>query len=280
MADVEQVLHEALALGDEGRWVEMTDLLGRALKESPNDPYLLCWLGVAHRELGNDGIACEYFRQCLAEEPTDPHVLALAGSGLAALDDPEAESVLRLAALTAPDLPEVRLQYGAYLAREGLFEEALTHLRAAVDLAPDDATIHGELGVAYGLMGNVEAAIQAMETALELDPDDAWTRLLLGLLYVDCGRLEEAAQELVRAAAEREYDAEAHIVAALAAAAVGWDDAAQSALARALQVVQRADLQLLEEAEERVDAGSDAAREMLLDTVGPSMLRERLARPL
>src|SRR5690606_32673007 len=93
---------------------------------------------------------------CLAEEPTDPHVLALAGSGLAALDDPEAESVLRLAALTAPDLPEVRLQYGAYLAREGLFEEALTHLRAAVDLAPDDATIHGELGVAYGLMGNVE----------------------------------------------------------------------------------------------------------------------------
>jgi len=280
MADVEQVLHEALALGDEGRWDEMTDLLARALQEEPSDPYLLCWLGVAERELGNEGVAYEYFRRCLAEEPTDPHLLALAGSGLAAFDDPEAESALRLAALTAPDLPMARLQYGAYLAREGLFDEALTHLRAAADLAPDDPTVHGELGVAFSLMGNLEAAVAEMETALELAPDDAWTRLLLGLIYADLGRLEEAAEELVRAATEREDDAEAHVVAALAAAAVGWEDAAHTALARALQVAERADIQLVEEAEERVDAGPDAARAMLLETVGPSVLRERLAQPL
>src|SRR5690606_33523709 len=115
---------------------------------------------------------------------------------------------------------------------------------------------------------------------LDLAPDDAWTRLLLGLLYAQRGRLEEAAEELTRAAAERDDDAEAHVLAALAAAAVGWDDAAQSALARAGYVADRADAELLQEAEERVLAGADAAREMLLETVGPSVLRERLAQPL
>lgn len=280
MADVEQVLQEALALGDEGRWDEMTDVLARGLEQAPDDPYLLCWLGVAERELGNDGAAYEYFRRCLAEEPMDPHLLALAGSGLAAFDDPEAESALRMAALSAPDLPMARLQYGAYLAREGLFDEALGHLRAAADLEPEDPTIHAELGTALALAGDIDAAIAEMESALELADDDAWTRLLLGLLYAERGRLEEAAEELTRAATERGDDAEAHIVAALAAAAVGWDDAAQTALASAGHVAERADVQLLEEAEERILAGADEARAMLLETVGPSILRERLAQPL
>ncbi|HEX7089382.1 MAG TPA: tetratricopeptide repeat protein [Longimicrobiales bacterium] len=280
MADVEQVLHEALALGDEGSWAEMADVLARGLEESPDDPYLLCWLGVAERELGNEGMAYEYFRRCLAEEPADPHLLALAGSGLAAFDDPEAEAALRLAALSAPDLPTARLQYGAYLAREGLFEEAMTHLRAAAELAPEDPAVHSELGAALALQGDAEGAIAELETTLDLAPDDSWTRVLLGLLYAEQGRMEEAAQELVRAAEEREDDAEAHVLAALASAAVGWEDAAHTALARAGYVAERADVQLLEEAEERVAEGPEAARAMLLQTVGPSVLRERLAQPL
>ncbi|HEY8469869.1 MAG TPA: tetratricopeptide repeat protein [Longimicrobiales bacterium] len=280
MQDIEQLLQEALELGDQGSWAEMADVLARGLKESPNDPYLLCWLGVAQRELGNDGVAYEYFRRCLAEEPSDPHILALAGSGLAALDDPEAESVLRLAALSAPDVPMARLQYGAYLAREGLFEEAMIHLRAAVDLAPDDPAMHSELGTALALQGDAQGAITELETTLELAPDDSWSRLLLGLLYAEQGRLEEAAEELVRAAEERQDDAEAHVLAALASAAVGWEEAAQTALVRAGYVAQRADAQLLEEAEERVAEGPESARGMLLETVGPSVLRERLSQPL
>src|SRR5690606_35699253 len=163
MAGVEQALQDALALGDEGRWDEMTAALAEALEQAPDGPYLLCWLGVAERELGNEGTAYEYFRRCIAEEPTDPHLLALAGSGLAAFDDPEAEGALRMAALSAPDLPMARLQYGAYLAREGLFDEALGHLRAAVDLAPEDPVVHAELGAALALAGDADGAAGAME---------------------------------------------------------------------------------------------------------------------
>lgn len=280
MEEVEEVLQRALALGEEGRWEEMAKLLAEALERSPDDAYLLGWLGVAEQELGNDGAAYEYFRRCLAQEPLDPHLLAMAGSGLAAFDDPEAEVALRAAALTGPDIPTTRLQYGSYLARSGMFAEALEHLRAAIDLAPDDPTAHAELGSALALKGDLEAAVQEFEAALELAPDDSWSRLLLGLVYVELGMEEEAAEALIQASEEREDDGEAHILAALAAAAVGWDDAAQNALARASYVVEGTDVVLMEEAEERIMEGAEAAREMLVETAGPSALRERLAQPL
>jgi tetratricopeptide (TPR) repeat protein len=280
MADLEQVLSEALSLGDEGRWADMADVLAEALEQTPDDPYLLCWLGVAERELGNEGVAYEYFRRCLEQDPLDPQLLALAGSGLAAFDDPEAEAALRTAALTGPDIPTTRLQYGAYLARSGLFEEALEHLRAAVDLAPDDAAVHSELGVALALKGELGPAVEAMEHALELAPDDSWTRLLLGLLYAELDSLDEAAETLSQAAEERLDDVEAQVLAALAAAAVGWEQAAHEALARAEQAAVRGDGRLLLEVEERIFAGAEAAREMLFDELGPSILRERLRQPL
>lgn len=280
MADLEQVLAEALSLGDEGRWADMADVLAEALEQAPDDPYLLCWLGVAERELGNEGVAYEYFRRCLEQDPLDPQLLALAGSGLAAFDDPEAEAALRTAALTGPDIPTTRLQYGAYLARSGLFEEALEQLRAAADLAPDDAAVHSELGVALALKGELGPAVEAMEHALELAPDDSWTRLLLGLLYAELDSLDEAAETLSQAAEDRLDDLEAQVLAALAAAAVGWEEAAHEALARAEQAAVRGEGRLLMEVEERIFAGAEAAREMLFDELGPSILRERLRQPL
>jgi tetratricopeptide (TPR) repeat protein len=276
-----EILDHALQLGEEQRWEEMARMLSEAQRALPeDDPYLLCWLGVAERELGNDGAAYDAFRRCVAAEPLDPHVLALAGAGLAWFDDPDAESVLRAAALTGPDVPVARLQYGSYLAREGLFDDALEHLRAALALAPDDPVMHEELGNALALKGDLEAAAGNFETGLEMAPDDSWTRVLLGLVHAELGNVLAAAEALTRAAAERPDDGEAQIVAALAAAAAGWDDAAQDALARALHSEERPDAALLEEAEERVAEGADAARRLLFETLGPSILHDRLGQPL
>jgi len=280
MADVEETLQEALALGDEGRWEEMAGLLAAALRDSPDDPYVLCWLGVAEQEVGNEGAAYEYFRRALAEEPTDPQLLAMIGSGLAQFDDPEAERALRTAAVAGPGIATTRLQYGAYLAREGLFEEALEHLHAGIGLEPDNPVMHGELGTALALKGDLRGAADAMEQALELAPDDSWTRLLLGLIYVERGEGETAAELLVQAAEERDHDAEAQILAALAAAAQGWADAAEDIIARATYTAEGSDVELLNEAEERVTAGAAEALEMLHDQIGPSVLHERLTQPL
>jgi Flp pilus assembly protein TadD len=278
----EDVLDEALQLGDEARWEEMAELLSRHTQpgDEEEDPYLLCWLGVAERELGNEGAAYEAFKRCLAAQPVDPYVLALAGSGLAAFDDPDAESTLRAAALTAPDNAFTRLQYGAYLAREGMHAEALEHLRAATELEPDDPVIRGELGIALTLSGDLSNAAEAMETALELAPDDSWTRIILALVNVERGDIERAAEELIRAAEERTDDGEAQVLAGLAAAAVGWDDAAADAIARAEYSAEAVDASLLEEARERTEESAEASREMLTQTLAPSALHDRLHQPL
>jgi len=277
MVDIETVLQEAISLGDEGRWLEMAELLGETLQEFPDDPYLLAWMGVAEQELDNEGAAYEYFRRCLAQDPLDPSLLALAGAALAAFDDPEAESALRAAALTGPEVPVARLQYGAYLAREGLFEDALEHLRAAVELAPEDPATHSELAVALAMSGELEAAVPEMEIALDLAPDDSWNRLILGLIYAELDRLEEAAEAIVQAAETQEEDAEAQILAALAAASVGWDDAAHDALARAEFAAAASDAPMIAEAEDRILTGRERAQEMLIETLGPSSLRDRLS---
>lgn len=280
MSDIEATLQDALALGDEGRFREMAELLAKALADSPEDPYLLCWLGVAEQELENEGVAYDYFKRALAQNPTDAQLLSVVGAGLAAFDDPQAERALRTAAVTAPDIALTRLQYGAYLAREGLFDEALEHLRAAVRLEPEDPVVHGELGAALALKGDLTGAAESMERALDLAPDDSWTRVLLGLIYTETGEAELGAETLIQAAGERADDAEAQIVAALAAGALGWEDAARDILARAEYAAEGADIELVREAEERLDEGKEEAAEMLLDDLGPSMLHERLTQPL
>ena len=274
-------LERALALGEEERWDEMAETLEEALRVDADDPYLLGWLGVAERERGNDGIAYEYFKRCVAQDPDDPMLLALAGSGLAAFDDPEAETALRAAALTGPELSATRLQYGAYLARAGLFDEAFVQLQAAIDLEPDDPVVHGEMASALALKGDHAAAADRMETALELAPDDSWNRTLLGLLYVETGEMERAAEHLLNAAQARTDDPEVQVAAALAAVSVGWEDAAHDAIARAGYAVEEAsDRELVDEADDRVSSGADASADMLRETLAPSMLRERLMEPL
>jgi tetratricopeptide (TPR) repeat protein len=280
MMSIEAVLHEALELGEQERFEEMAQLLAGALNDDPEDPFLLCWLAVAERELGNDGAAYEYFKRCVAAEPLDPQLLALAGAGLAAFDDPEAEPTLRAAALTAPDLAITRLHYGAYLSREGLFVEALEQLEAAALIEPDDPIILGELGTALALKGDLVPAADAMERALARAEDDSWTRLLLGLIHAELGRGEAAAEALVLASQERPFDAEAQLLAALATTALGWDDAAQDALARAEYAEEGADPAMLTEVDERVAMGADAAAAFLRDTLGPSVLHDRLTHPL
>jgi len=279
--DVEDVLGQAQQLGDEGRWDEVADLLAHAVhqQEEP-DPALLCYLGMAERELGHNDAAYEAFKRCLAAEPVDPHLLAIAGSGLAAFDDPDAEPALRAAALGAPDVAFTRLSYGAYLAREGLYREAREHLEAAVRLEPENPAAHSELGTALALRKDWRAAAAAMERTLELAPDDSWTRLLLGLVYCELDDPELAAETLIQAADERPDDGEAQVLAALAAGAVGWDAAAQDVLARAEYAHEPPAPDTVTDAEEVLAEGPDEAAELLLDTFGPAALHDRLIQPL
>ncbi len=273
---VEEELRRAMAMGGEGDWEGMAERLRESVEEHEDDPFLLCGLGVAERELGLEGVAYERFKRCLAARPQDAYVLATAGNALAAFDDPEAEGALRTAALLAPELPLARWMYGAYLSREGLVEEALGELDAARELAPDLPVVHLERGIALALGGDVAGAVDDFDRAAEMDPDDGWPRILLGLALVEQERLDEAAAALDRGARLRPHDPEAQLLAALADMASGWEDRAWEMLERARQSAEGVDRATVEEGEERLSAGAESALAFLVRTIAPIAFRERL----
>jgi Flp pilus assembly protein TadD len=272
----EALLERALGLFDEGEWEGAAELLREALEDFPDDPAVHCWLGVAERELGIEGVAYERFKRALALTPTDPYVLATAGNGIAAFDDVDAEAALRLAALTAPQIPLTRMLYGAYLSREGFHEDALRELLAARELDEEDPQIVYELGVAHALAGDYELATDAMADSVRLAPDDGWVRVVFGLALLEVDRFDEAVGELVSGARLREDDLEASLAAALAASATGREGMAYEMLERARLSALDEDIAFVAAVEDRLEAGHEAAQSMLHEEVAPDLLRTRL----
>ncbi len=274
--EIEDLLQEALALGEEGDWAAMAEALSQALDTVPDDPAVLCWLGVAERELGRMGSAYERFKAALALEPGDPHILATAGNGLAQFDDPDAEGALRSASLLAPELPLARWMFGAYLSREGLFDDALRELRSAQELAPEDPVVAYELGVALALQGRLEEALDPLTRSVDLDPGEGWYQVVLGLVEAELDRMEEAAGDLSQGARLRADDVEAQLLAALAAEAAGWEDLAYEMLERGRLGSVQGDLPLLDLVETRISAGAGESRAFLVQELLAGALRERL----
>lgn len=277
MTDRDELLERFWSLGDEGAWEDAAELLREHLEEFDEDPAMHCWLGVAEREVGMDGVAYERFRRALALGPEDPYVLSTAGNGVAAFDDPDAEQALRTAALIAPGIAVTRLLYGAYLAREGMVDLALAELTAAREIDPDDPQIAYELGIAHAFAYDWENAADALSDAVRLDPEEGWTRVVFGLVLIEGGRLEEGAGELVSGARILEDDVDAQLVAALSAAATGLEDTAWEMLERARLNALDGDLALVTGVEDRLDAGHEAAQEMLTEEMGPDLLRSRMS---
>ena len=276
-AEMAALLEHAVALTEDGAWDEAQALVSDALERHGEQPVLLCWLGAAAQEHGAEGAAYEYFRRCIAAGPTEPLTLAIAGEGLAAFDDPDAEPTLRLAALTGPSVVLARLNYGSFLAREGFVSEAIAELEAARALDEDDAAVRSHLAAAYLRAGRREDALAEWGEALSLDPTNGEVRALRALVVLEEGR-EGGAEEIHRAALDAPEDAEVQLLCALACAAEGWDDEAWNALARAESVASDAEGGILAAVEECLDAGPEAARDFLRDEVAPSALRERLLR--
>jgi tetratricopeptide (TPR) repeat protein len=274
--DRDQLLARALSLADDADWEGMEGMLVEYIADFEDDPAVHCWLGVAERELGREGLAYESFKRALALEPDDPHVLATAGNGVALFDDPVAEQALRAAALTAPHVALTRLLYGAYLSREGFATEALQELEAARELDPTDPQIMYELGVLHALSENYDAAADALADSVRLDPEDGWVRTVFGLVLLEAKREEEATGELMEGARSLEADVEAQLAAALLAAATEREGSAYEMLERARMRAVEGDIALVSAVEDRLESGPEAARTMLTEDLAPGMLRLRL----
>jgi tetratricopeptide (TPR) repeat protein len=273
---LEDQLAQAARLLDEGDAASAFELLLEAERDHPDDGTLLCMLGLTAEQAEAPGMSYDFYRRALAAQPEDPNILALLGAGLAHFDDPDAEGVLRLAAVTAPDLALARFQYGSYLAREGLLELAISELEAARSLDASDPGVTREIGIAHLLAGADALAIEALEDAVALAPEDDDVRVLHALALLRHGSLAEAAEELNATSQVIEGDAEVQLLSALACATQEWDGEAWNSLARAEQGAGPGDAALIREVEDVIEGGPAAAREFLLTQLAPTVLRERL----
>lgn len=92
----------------------------------------------------------------------------------------------------------LRVDYGAFLFRQGRTAEAKRALEAAVKAAPS-ARAHAELGRVLLQSGSTEEAALHLEKAVELSPKDWQARLLLGKAYMRLGRTSDAEREMTAA---------------------------------------------------------------------------------
>jgi Flp pilus assembly protein TadD len=274
--DLDTLLGRAISLADGGDWGPAADVLRANVADFADEASLHCALGVAERELGNDGVAYECFKKALSLQPEDPYVLATAGNGVARFDDPDAMEALKSAALLAPDVPLTRMLYGAYLAREGFPDWAVEQLEAARELDEADPQIRYELGVAHALSGKTSRAADSLGEAVQLEPGDGWMRMVYGLVLLADDRLDEAAVELIEGARLSPEDVEGQLLAALAAGATEFDGVAFEMLERGRMRALEGDAELIDSAEEHIDAGPEAAASFLEDEVQREALRVRL----
>ena len=112
----------------------------------------------------------------------------------------EAEGHFRQAVLLNPGPERLRedprVDYGAFLFRQGRLAEALPLLQQAVAAAPSSPRAYTELGRVLLHSGKPDAAAANLEKAVELDSRTAAIRLLLGRAYLELGRKAEGERQL------------------------------------------------------------------------------------
>jgi Flp pilus assembly protein TadD len=89
-----------------------------------------------------------------------------------------------------------RIDYGAFLTRQGRAEEALRPLMQAADAEPESSRARVELGRALLHLNRPQAAVIHLERAVGLDPKNWGARLLLGKAYLQSGRKTEGEQQV------------------------------------------------------------------------------------
>ncbi len=167
-----------------------------------------------------DEEACYYLARTLFtldryEEAREPFEKALRAASKETLARVHRAAALNFVALTSPDdaerhfreavrlnrAPEPRdedprIDYGAFLFRQGRTGEALPLLEQVVQRLPRSGRAHTELGRVLLHLGKHNAAAASLEKAVALDPGSSTARLLLGKTYLELGRTEEGEKQL------------------------------------------------------------------------------------
>ena len=142
--------------GDHHRAVE---LIKKAIRINPSNPFYYCNLGVVYRslELIDRSISCYY-----------------------------------KALVLKPDYPDAFNNLANIFRKQNRLNQAAAMYQKTLSLQPDDAVTYNNLGHVYRELGSVEDELLCYQKALQVDPDYAYTYLHIGNLFQYRGELEKA----------------------------------------------------------------------------------------
>ena len=181
---VERGLQLAYAAAHEDATGDLRYLTGHALLELGRPEEAIAPLEEAM--LRNADIPERLNALALAYERTETKLELVSGLYRSALD-------------IAPELADVRLNYGRFLEKRGDAASALEQYRLAALEKPWLADAHFNVGTAVMQDADFEAAEAALNRTLELQPDHADALGNLGMLYLTDGREAEAGGLFARA---------------------------------------------------------------------------------
>lgn len=170
-------------------------LLERAVAVQPGFAPLHNNMGVAWRELGDDGAALACYDRALALQPEHGQAHFNRGVVLEALQRAdEALAAYGQAIHLRPTHEAGWLHRAALLDELGRADEALAHCEQAVRLFPESADAWSARGSALDSLGRLDEALASYGRALELDPDKAEVLANAAQVLARLRRHGEAAQ--------------------------------------------------------------------------------------
>jgi len=181
----------AVLLEKVGRPAEAEGYLSKAVKQSPNDPYLRSRLAIVglKKDLNSDAI---YELEKVAADGDIHSNLNLSLAWMFRRDLSKAISVADRIVAMDPLSYDARLLRGSLRLVSGRPELALRDLRVALEERPNSAVAYSNMGVAYLLLRNMEKALSAVRRANLIDPVDRNIVALLSDMYEATGKVEKS----------------------------------------------------------------------------------------
>ncbi len=182
-----------LKLSSQGRHGEAIAQFEQALALQPDDPMVLFALGNTACQLGQAGMAEQFFRRVLAHDPCRTEAIVNLSNLLRANGQFDAAIALLIPAVARePKCPELQLTLGSAWRERGDVERAKLHYQAALIARPDYALALSNLADLLCDEGQRDVAKNLYDKALKIEPKNAQARLNRAILHFLNGDLKDA----------------------------------------------------------------------------------------
>jgi Flp pilus assembly protein TadD len=174
--------------------------LGKACELAEGDDEACYFLARNLHALGRYEAARDAFEKALRTAPKPMLAKvhrAIALNFMALFLPAEAERhFVKAIQLAAGDGEDPRVDYGAFLFRQGRTQEAVRPLEQAARDAPTSARANMELGRVLLHLNRLDEAAACLEKTVSVEPDNGNAHLLLGQTYLRLGRTSQGEKEL------------------------------------------------------------------------------------